>query len=73
MTRDEFIDYWTANAGIAMEELKLSGFIALPCDCGGCSCKGWQMTNAILYQLDSEAFLALPQEYQDEIKLLEGR
>ncbi len=73
MTRDEFVDYWTANAGIALEKLKASGHIALPCDCGECSCKGWQMTNAILYQLDSEALLALSQEYQDEIKLLEGR
>lgn len=72
MTRDEFIDYWCVNAGIAAEDLKSHGLIALPCDCGDSRCRGWQMTSTLLYELDSEALNALPQEYQDEIKCLVG-
>ena len=68
MTRNEFINYWCANSGIAAEDLKSHDFIALPCDCGCKGCRGWQMTSILLYQLDSEALNELPQEYQDEIK-----
>ena len=42
MTKEEFIDHYCGKSKILWDELK-DDLVALPCDCGDRTCKGWAM------------------------------
>ena len=44
MSKSEFEEYYAANSHMTVDKLTYLGFIAVPCDCGGSCCHGWQMT-----------------------------
>ena len=43
MTKDEFIDRYCAGSNITRADLERCGQVAMPCDCGDESCRGWKM------------------------------
>ena len=45
MTKDEFEKSYAEKSGMTVERLHKLGLVAIPCDCGEDSCKGWQMTS----------------------------
>ena len=45
MTREEFEQQYTDNADVTIDILRKLGLYAVPCNCSGEDCSGWQMRN----------------------------
>ncbi len=45
MTRKEFVKQYADRSGLTVKQVRELGYQAFPCDCGGESCKGWQMVH----------------------------
>ena len=43
MNQLEFIEEYCKNSGLTPDKLNELGLFAIPCDCGGDSCKEWAM------------------------------
>ena len=42
MTAEEFEEWYAANSGVTVQQLREWGRIVAPCDCGEEVCQGWQ-------------------------------
>ena len=54
MTEQEFLEKYAKNSGVTPEYLLKSGLIPMPCDCGECTCQGWQMRSNEWIELTKE-------------------
>jgi len=64
MTREEFIEFYTAKMGCSVDDLKSKfHMIAVPCQCGRDYCFGWQMISS-LHVIGIDSY---PEEIRQEI------
>jgi hypothetical protein len=65
VTRDEFITQYAEGSKIGVEMLRQIGLIAVPCDCGDDSCRGWRMEHVL--SLTPDEIKDLPEEIAREL------